>query len=274
MGFIVIKLMGGLGNQLFQLSSALYVAEQAGLPLVLDVSWFEKNKCHDGFCLPEILDLSKLGVQVSGAPSRLRAPIKVRESIGPIDRAILYSRHMPNWMGLQLRGYWQIAEIAEKMQKTLTDSIHVQSVQSEDTYFLHIRRGDFVEGRNKELHDVLPATYYFDAVNLVNERHGRPQILVVSDDMDYARMTLKGLPEARYSFLPPLDTFGTFRVLQSCKGAICANSTFSWWAAFLQKNRECWILPDYWDTFTSRHIQDLKIPSGSMRMPNGLVLQE
>jgi hypothetical protein len=223
--------------------------------------------------LPEILDLNKLGVQVSGAPSRFRAPIKVRESTGAINRAILYSRHMPNWMGLQLHGYWQIAEIAEKMQKTLTDSLHFQSVRSDDTYFLHIRRGDYVEGRNKELHDVLPSTYYFDAVNLVNERRGGPQILVVSDDMDYARRALKELPKACYTLLPPLDTFETFRVLQSCKGAICANSTFSWWAAFLQKNRECWILPDYWDSFTSRQIQELKIPSGSVRMPNGLVIQ-
>jgi hypothetical protein len=273
MGFIVIKLMGGLGNQLFQLSSALYVAEQAGLPLVLDVSWFEKNKCHDGFSLPKILDLNKLGVTVSGAPSRLRAPIKVRESIGAIDRAILYGRHMPNWMGLQLRGYWQIAAIAEKIQKRLTDSLHVQIVHAVDTYFLHIRRGDYVEERNKKLHDVLPSTYYFDAVNLVNERHGRPEISVVSDDMDYARRALKELPHARYKLLPPMNTFQTFWVLQSCKGAICANSTFSWWAAFLQKNRECWILPDYWDSFTSRQIQELKIPSGSVRMPNGLVIQ-
>ena len=265
------KLMGGLGNQLFQLAAGMYVAEHAKSRLCLDVSFFENNKCHDGFCLPEILNLEKIGIEVSRGTSRLAVPIKVRESKGAIDRAVWFGGIIPNWMGLQLRGYWQIASLAEAMRDVLMDSLHPIEEQFSDCIFLHFRRGDYVIGANKDLHDVLPSSYYSEGISFLLSRFDNCPILVVSDDLEYAKSAVENLPSADYRFIDFEDSFSTFRAMTTCRGAICANSSFSWWAAFFQANRKCWVLPQTWDAIHPE-LAYLRHPSGSVQAANTLVV--
>jgi hypothetical protein len=273
MGQIRTKLMGGLGNQIFQLTAGLYVAEKTGRRLCLDISYYDKNKCHDGFCLPEILDLELLGARVGGKMHRFVAPITMRESAITLDRAINICKVLPNCIGVQFQGYWQIATIAEAMEKRLKKGLLPIQPQYSDCIFLHFRRGDYVIGKNKELHDVLPKDYYSEAISFVSSRYGDCPILVVSDDMEYAQSAIKQLPPADYRLVGFSDTFSTFRAMLSCRGAICANSSFSWWAAFLQANRVCWILPQMWDSIQP-DLAFQRHPSGSTAFaPNFLFFE-
>lgn len=273
MGRIITKLMGGLGNQLFQLTAGLYVAEKVGRRLILDVSYYDQNQCHDGFCLPEIMDLGPLGIEVIRRPSRLVSPIVVRESEDGPDHAMRMCSRLPDWMGLQLRGYWQVAKFAEVMRHRLVSNFSGIESDYRNTFFLHFRRGDYLSAGNKELYDIIPKRYYSDAINYVLNNHSNPRILVVSDDIEYAGLVIQTLPEADYQVLQVTDTFSTFRIMTSCVGAVCANSSFSWWAAFLQRNNRCWILPEKWDNIHPE-LAFQRWPRLSRVLPEGLVICE
>jgi hypothetical protein len=105
-----------------------------------------------------------------------------------------------------------------------------------DSVFLHIRGGDYV---GHFLHDIHLDGYYERAIEHFPDTH----FLVVTNDVAYAeaRPFLNGL---RYTLVdePEIDTL---YLMSQCKGGICANSSFSWWGAYLNPHRKI-VMPDRW----------------------------
>jgi hypothetical protein len=105
------------------------------------------------------------------------------------------------------------------------------------TAFLHVRRGDYVQ--KAEIHHLQPMEYYKKAYQYICQVKGTPQnLLLFSDDVDWC------LQQELIQHLPGLIVVRDKNELESlglmslCKGgAICANSTFSWWGAFLSGSR-------------------------------------
>jgi hypothetical protein len=102
---------------------------------------------------------------------------------------------------------------------------------------LHIRRGDYVSNRkNIETHGVLGIDYYKRALNFMKEKVKNPQVFVFSDDIPWARENLE--TDLSLHFMDDNGVernYEDLRLMSNCKYHIIANSSFSWWGAWLGK---------------------------------------
>src|SRR5690606_26072631 len=103
---------------------------------------------------------------------------------------------------------------------------------------LHVRRGDYVQLQSAHnFHGVLPLTYYKRAILLLKEKLERFTIFVFSDDLDWVRSNLQAETPVVYVDYRSDDKTATDLALMSlCKHNIIANSSFSWWGAWLNRN--------------------------------------
>ena len=122
----------------------------------------------------------------------------------------------------------------------------------ENTVSLHIRRGDFIK-----LHrDISEKMYYLEAIKTIKRSIAEPIFLIFSDDIEWVKRNLKIEEEKVYISGNGFADYVEFAIMKHCKHHIIANSTFSYWAAFLNSNADkiviCpkrWkspIIPDEW----------------------------
>jgi len=125
---------------------------------------------------------------------------------------------------------------------------------------LHIRRGDYVSNRSTlEIHGVLGIDYYVRALNLMEEKVKEPQIFVFSDDIPWARDNLKtNLPLQFIDHNGVEKNYEDLRLMSNCKNHIIANSSFSWWGAWLSSNSEKIVItPMNWFNQSNMDTRDL-----------------
>lgn len=238
--FVSCLVSDGLGNRLFQIAAMLGYAEKHGHTAVFIQEWINENKTQPGgnkVCVlfPGIPTLS-LG-SVSGEWSLIQPP--------GID-AMTY-RELPYVAGhVKLQGYFQ-SEMYFPLRLPLSGLV---PLVRENAFFLHVRRGDYLHPLNAH-HHVDLFGYYEKALSLFPSD---ASVLVCSDDIRWCKSVLPG----RYSSVPADkwiwmsgDEFETLSAMMGCGlGGICANSTFSWWGAYLNPSVEklvvmpaTWILP-------------------------------
>lgn len=254
---VVFHSMGGLGNQLFQYATARRLAHALGVEVVVDSAWHERtfrNTTRRPFELTRLrVQLRELSEKESRwariarnrALSRLpfATPWTIRrersfsydESImGAADRTYLY-------------GYWQSPRYFEDIRALLSAEVQpAEPVSSADrdvldrmsrceSVLVHVRRGDYVSLKTAAAaHGTCTREYYGAAFDLVSRAVRDPVLFVFSDDPDWSRKNL--------SFRAPTvfvdhNSAGAgpqdLRLMAACRHAIIANSTFSWWGAWL-----------------------------------------
>ena len=113
------------------------------------------------------------------------------------------------------------------------------------SYFLHIRRGDYL---NDTIYWMNSDLYYTTAIDVILAQDPEAHFYVFSDDIDYCKNypILQRLPSK--TFIDHLNDLESLYLMIMCrKGGICANSTFSWWAAFLNNNPfKLVVMPKRW----------------------------
>ena len=220
---VIPLVKGGLGNQMFTVAAAYIVHKTSGIPLyILQNPSNEHNiKKHDynlkifkHFGLH--LDLSQENVWSLGYRKFCPGGFSSwhPESIG---------------LGTCMDDYFQFYPALQPYENKLRELFLKGLVMPEKDYssyaFLHIRRGDYLKFSN--IHYNQPIEYYEKASKNFSK------ILVVSDDMDWVKKQ-EFFKESKFELFESDDELETIAVMASCKtGAICANSTFSWWGAFL-----------------------------------------
>lgn len=260
---VVVRLTGGLGNQLFQYAAARRLALARRTTLTLDLGWFRHEapsypapRAYELECfrLPaRTVSLSPatiarleqgLAARVGRWPSRrIRLPvIQQNEAWDMIDERVL---HGP--ADVMLLGYWQSERYFQDAAETIRAELRLpaapdarfgqllEAIESSEAVAVHVRRGDYVSvPQVAERHGTLPPSYYRQAVNLVAERTGADaRVFVFSDDPEWAEEHLAlELPTnhvGRTDWSAPVD----LRLMASCRHHVIANSSFSWWAAWL-----------------------------------------
>jgi Glycosyl transferase family 11 len=261
---IVIRESGGLGNQLFQYAALRYYAKRyrAEMHIAVDPSW---NATSHGYPRPCLLQHFSIPVAMKERTffDRIAAPVKpwlhaaftpCRKALGiqvfnePEADRYCFLRDLPLEPGvrtLYLWGYFQnhamVEEVAGELRLDLTFreppqgrtlEVLQQIGRSKTPVSLHVRRGDAtipVEGKV-----VLRKEYYANAIALIKERFVDPTFFVFSDDIPFVKQNLGLDPGTVF-----VDHNGTFaahedlRLMSSCQHHIIANSTFSWWGAWL-----------------------------------------
>ena len=110
--------------------------------------------------------------------------------------------------------------------------------------FIHVRRGDYLtEVFNNKRGINLPLDYYNKAIELVNKEINNPYYIILSDDVEFVEIAFNHLEHkviSHNSFVVDLA------VMTLCDGGIISNSSYSWWGAFLLKNKKVVIMPKHW----------------------------
>jgi len=238
---VVVRVSGGLGNQLFQYAAALGYARRIGAPLHLDLVEYESPESHRRFELGRLRVPVRRTNSLEVALARLRPH---RETQGVFDQ-FMFENHGTAW----LRGFWEddvyFADILPTIRRRFQPRDEALATAARETVEraraggapvvgVHMRRGDRGPGGNAFAPlSSLPASYYRQAASRFP---GNVHFLVFSDtpdDVDWCRNHL-GLGEtAPMSFGAGTDPILDMFALAACDHVILSSGTFSWWAGYL-----------------------------------------
>lgn len=162
--------------------------------------------------------------------------------------------------GKTLVGIWQAEAYFKDIKELLvrefefkipTDKINrelIEKIVNSDSVSIHIRRGDYLNERWKYILGVIQGTIYYDnAVNYISGKVKNPTYFIFSDDINWARDNLK-LDNCRFvDHNKARDSYVDMYLMSICKHNIIANSTFSWWAAWINSNKgKIVVIPEQW----------------------------
>jgi hypothetical protein len=218
---IVIKLAGGVGNQLFQYCLGRRLADKNNDRLLLDASYYQKAK----HCKYE-LDRFNIRVDNPTPEDNTRQYQLVQENTMSFIPEVLELKG-----DIILQGYWQNPKYIEQY---LVEELSFTkgNVSISNRLGIHVRGNDY-KGWKK--FDVCTYEYYNKAFKKVKKYiDGYTHIEVFTDDIPYARYLLWDIAqEANLTYLDIPDTVEAMKQLAWCNQKICSNSTFAWWACTL-----------------------------------------
>lgn len=291
---IITHLIGGLGNQMFQYAAAHALSIKLNTELRLDISSFANYQLHQGFELQRIFNcVSKVASKedIDDILGWQSFPVIKRILLRPKMRAfrckkLVVEPHFQYWAGINnivkdsyLDGYWQSEKYfigaEEQIREDFLFKLPMQHENLElakkifqvEAVSLHVRRGDYASNpQNVATHGLCSIEYYQAAIALIAKKVKTPYFFVFSDDINWVKNNLKlDFPHEYVDYNHGKESFNDMRLMSLCKHNIIANSSFSWWGAWLNSNtKKIVIAPKQWfanDTIT----QDL-IPENWVRL--------
>lgn len=261
---IIINYMGGLGNQM-----CIYALqknfEKRGRHVYADKSFFENiRKEHEKFVLPQVFRNIKLIYTSEKEKKELTNKAMLSNGCGeeqsflihtePTMTATTYVESDMNVLSATsgiIWGFFQDYRVANAVRDELLNDFqfpHVleeklaglkEQISRENAVSIHVRRGDYLAGSNVFMYgNICTADYYRGAVDYIREKQDNCSFYVFSNDMEWARDNLQIL-DAHYLDESCFDTYSDWYdllLMSCCKHNIIANSTFSWWGAWLNQN--------------------------------------
>lgn len=259
---IFINIIGGLGNQMFQYACGRSLSLRSAQELRLVTDEFMHYKLHNGFQLQTAFGLTASIANPMELKNILgwRASPKLRRLLGHPALRLLTNR---NWIGEHdfqychglaavkencfLRGYWQseayFAEHSAQIRRDFTfkvqwdseDSETKQRMKERPSASIHIRRGDYTHYKNRGIFAPCELSYYREAVHFMRERIPNLQLFVFSDDPDWAESNLSREFDSIMFVRHNIERCGFYdmRLMSQADHHIIANSSFSWWGAWL-----------------------------------------
>jgi hypothetical protein len=276
---IYIKLISGLGNQLFQYAIGRQIAIERNVELKLDLSFFENQSLRsfrlDYFNIEaEIASISEVKNflnmdKANSLSSYLRRKTerylpKYRRKYFKEDEWWVYEPDIFKVSkNTYIDGYWQhykyytklpnqiLREITLKNECKDSDLCHlIDSISnSSSSVSIHVRRGDYITDIDaNNLMGVLPITYYNDAIRYIKNKVNHPCFYIFSDDLDWVKKNMRiDAPTVLVDIEDGNKDYIELDVMSRCKHNIIANSSFSWWGAFLNKHpAKIVIAPSKW----------------------------
>ncbi len=283
---VITNLIGGLGNQMFQYAAGLALADKHNGKILVDITGFHKYKEHNGY---ELSKLFKAGIQIATHDDLRnllgwRSSEFVRSNLRRAKMAKFrgknfivepYFHYWENFDSLSsdsyLVGYWQSPKYFETIVKRLREDFTFKIPLSVENQFLldkitkknsvslHVRRGDYViNTKNKSIYEELNKDYYYRAIGFISERIHDPLFVVFSDDPNWVLKNIKLPDNTIYvNHNSGSESYNDMRIMSHCNHNIIANSTFSWWGAWLNANHEKIVIaPDSW-FINSNDVKDL-----------------
>lgn len=272
---IIVKLQGGLGNQMFQYAIGKVLEHKTGASLLFDCSFFEDQEKRPGFT-PRQFELgifnppsktaSKETIHsffVESNGRRLRKHLGLtykkiyREDVCSFDVSIL-SLKAP----VYLYGYFQSEKYYagnEQLVRNLFQfpatwyqeySELIKSIESSTAVSVHFRRGDYVnDAVTGSFHGICSLDYYKQAFALMGKKIVSPHFYIFSDDIQWVEEQVEGWAP-NISFVKgnnDAPAWMDMMLMSKCKHHIIANSSFSWWGAWLNSNKNKIIIaPSTW----------------------------
>lgn len=289
---IISNILGGLGNQMFQYAAGRALALRNMTELRLDISGFEDYDLHQGFELQNLFS----------CPAAIASPGDVRQILGWQSssiarrvlmrprfstlrrRSLVVEPHFDFWTGLfaappdcYIYGYWQSEKYFADHSGRIRDDFAfripldernreiAERMESSNSVSLHVRRGDYANNpKTLAVHGLCSLDYYHAAVKFVSERADSPKFFIFSDDIPWAMENLK-LSGEFIGHNHGEESYKDMQLMSLCRHHIIANSSFSWWGAWLNPEpQKIVIAPAKWFA-DGRAVDDL-IPENWVRL--------
>lgn len=252
---VEIILSGGLGNQLFQYSFGRWLSQKRKCDLVLNTSRLNlkiKNETPRSFALSDY----KIDAEVisdSRIPGKSRLVDFVFRKVNFFD----YSYEDSDLNASTFWGHWLDMKYADEIRQkflyeislktTLSshDQVWFDVCNSKSILSIHVRRGDYVANiKTANHHGILGKAYYERAIALAHKNMKVEEVWIFTDDPKWSSANF---PNAKIIKLESSNPAVDLALMSVCKGNIISNSTFSWWAAWMNQNSEkVVIMPTNW----------------------------
>ncbi len=287
---IITNIIGGLGNQMFQYAVGRALALEKSVDLRMGLRDFVNYKLHNGFELDRVFNIPAQAaseadfLRVLGwrarpkvlAALRRKPLFWLRGSKFVVEPSFHYWPsivNVPN--NCYLQGYWQCEKYFLHVAPTIrTDFLFKQQLEAYNLELakrirncnavsLHVRRGDYaVNPAILTTHGLCSADYYRRAIRYITEQVLQPVFFVFSDDIPWVKKNLPiEFPSYYVEHNRGRESHNDMRLISLCRHHIIANSSFSWWGAWLNPSTEKIVVaPKMWFA-NENNVQDL-FPNG------------
>lgn len=256
---IITRLYGGLGNQLFQYAAGRSLAHHLGSILKLDITPFQGYKLHtyglthwniqeDFAKEKEVRKFQRMGIitrLLGNVPAWRTNYTVIQEKHFPYCPEVFYATG-----NVMLVGYWQSEKYFLKIEEVIRREFTVKTpqvgrdreiaekVKDTDSISLHVRRLDYVTDiKTSQTHGTCSLEYYNRSVDFISQRVKAPHVFIFSDDSRWAKENIRlSQPVTFVDHNDASRNFEDLRLMSQCKHNIIANSSFSWWGAWLNTN--------------------------------------
>ena len=259
---VIVRLLGGMGNQLFQYAMGRALADAKGVELVLDPRFITRKAHISGLAIElfnirarfldtsEYQDYPEWRWKLSRVLRKwIRPSFGFYHEVGFTFDEQLSSQIRGKRSDTMLSGFWQSHQyfpVADVLRQDLSlrqafntaQQTYAVAMQACNSVALHVRRGDYLNNpKALAKHGVCSLEYYQQAVNEINARIDNPVFYVFSDDPEWVRQNI-AVDNAVFVSDEGFDQEIDLMLIASCQHQIIANSSFSWWGAYLNPNSD------------------------------------
>lgn len=273
----IIKLTGGLANQMFQYAFGQNIAVSYNKKVVYDIGAYKYRSKNDTY---RDYQLYQFGIELDTINNALSTIINNKNSsfysfIYKVFKRVrlvkefkekelyVYDNSFYNQTGIvYFKGFWQSCKYFSKIRNKLIEtfvnkpniSSKVQKIKGQlsetNSVAIHFRRGDYLTNNTaKQFHGICNLDYYYNAVNYLIKSCVNISLYIFSDDIQWVKQHFK--VDVPIFFVEGNDDFEDIILMASAKHNIIANSSFSWWGAYLNQNENKTVIaPANW---TKKH---------------------
>ena len=257
--FSIIEFNGGLGNQMFQYAFYLQLKKRHPLNLFLfDIEL--SQECHNGYEIDKIFQIDSTKQTRNFRLIKRFVPYLINSSkIITHENGLQYKEKYLNEKSLFVRyeGYWQselyfldIEDIVRKVFSFRLDNLSHQTkslsskINQGNFVSVHIRRGDYL---TTGFYGPCTPAYYQRAMENIQTIIPQATFVFFSDDIKWVKENIKTSNGIYVSWNKGIDSWQDMYLMSQCSHNIIANSSFSWWGAWLNNNpRKIVIAPNRW----------------------------
>jgi len=269
---IIVKISGGLGNQLFQYTFGQYVAKKTNKDVVYDI----QTDLRIANFTPRTLALLNFNLELNVATEKDIRKMRFfsKKSFQRIERKLVQLYPFLNKKykveknfhsefiqdvkdNCYYDGYWQSFKYLDLNESLLRSQMVLDAyslknkaelidrISNSQSVSIHIRRGDYISIKaNSSIFNLCSLEYYSNAINYINSSFPNAQYYIFSDDIEWTKLHFIG---DQYLFMDGNEPIEDLYMMSLCKHNIIANSTFSWWSAWLNQDRnKIVIAPKQW----------------------------
>jgi len=272
----IVNIMGGLGNQMFQYAFACTLKEANPKERVLiDTHHYKYNgyKIHQGFEINTIFPNASLPVASRKEIAKLSYYMpnfwlsRVMRKVFPVRKTEYFQnfhyKYYPEVFSMEgdiyFDGYWQSYEYFKDYKDVLLKTYAhgtpndynkqmISNLKGCNSVGMHVRRGDYKT--SPQFYGICNLEYYKKAIEVVQSKVEKPNYFIFSDDINWCKENITPLlNRAEVTFVTDnkgANSCWDMFLMTHCKNLIIANSSFSWWGAFLNQNNGVIISPTHW----------------------------
>jgi hypothetical protein len=262
---VIVKINGGLGNQMFEYMFYKYLQTKFE-DVKIDKSIYSRMEQHNGYELDRIFGLTP-PVATENEIRKLKADSwkihrKVQYKIFGFPNTVINQETDCSYLSdlkdnKYYAGYWinrkyfpqhrsEVKSIFNfKNEMSERNKEAVTEIKNSNSISIHIRRGDYVGNRTYE--GICNDKYYKCAIGIMENKIDKPRYYIFSDEPEWVKNNFKLDFMTVVDWNKGEDSYWDMYLMSCCKHNIMANSTFSWWGAYLNSNEDKIVIgPRYW----------------------------